>query len=94
MRKWRVLFQRDRVPALADESRPGTPRTISDEQVDKLIAATLESTPPQGDTHWSTRSMAGSAGMSQSAVSRIWRAFGLKPHVAQSWKLSTEPAFV
>src|SRR5262249_9961638 len=55
---------------------------------------TLEQAPPNGDTHWSTRSMARSAGMSQSAVSRIWRAFGLKPHIVQTWKLSTDPQFI
>lgn len=55
---------------------------------------TLESASPQGDTHWSTRSMAAATGMSQSAISRIWRVFGLKPHVVQTWKLSTDPEFV
>jgi transposase len=94
VRKWRVRFERDRVEGLADELRSGAPRTITDEQVEKVIVKTLESAPPQGDTHWSTRSMAAAAGMSQSAVSRIWRAFGLKPHVVQTWKLSTDPEFV
>ena len=59
-----------------------------------MITATLEQEPPNGDTHWSTRSMARSAGMSQSAVSRIWRAFGLKPHIVQTWKLSADPQFI
>jgi hypothetical protein len=59
-----------------------------------VITATLEQEPAGGDTHWSTRSMARSAGMSQSAVSRIWRAFGLKPHIIQTWKLSTDPLFI
>jgi transposase len=92
--KWRSRFLRDRLEGLTDEPRPGRPRTISDEQVEAVIAATLEQAPPGGDTHWSTRSMARSAGMSQSAVSRIWRAFGLKPHIIQTWKLSTDPQFI
>jgi transposase len=92
--KWRSRFLRDRLEGLTDEPRPGRPRTISDEQVDAVITATLEQAPPGGDTHWSTRSMARSAGLSQSAVSRIWRAFGLKPHVIQTWKLSTDPQFI
>ena len=92
--KWRSRFLRDRLEGLTDEPRPGRPRTISDEHVEKVITATLEQAPPDGDTHWSTRSMARSAGMSQSAVSRIWRTFGLKPHVIQTWKLSTDPMFI
>jgi AraC-like DNA-binding protein len=67
---------------------------VTDEQVEKMITATLEQEPPGGDTHWSTRSMARSAGMSQSTVSRVWRAFGLKPHIVQTWKLSTDPLFI
>jgi transposase len=92
--KWRSRFLRDRLEGLTDEPRPGRPRTVSDEQVEAVITATLEQAPPGGDTHWSTRSMARSAGLSQSAVSRIWRAFGLKPHVIQTWKLSTDPQFI
>jgi transposase len=92
--KWRSRFLRDRLEGLTDEPRPGRPRTISDGQVEAVITATLEQAPPGGDTHWSTRSMARSAGLSQSAVSRIWRAFGLKPHVIQTWKLSTDPQFI
>ena len=80
MGKWRARFLGDRLAGLTDEPRPGRPRMITDEQVEEVIAATLEQSPPGGDTHWSTRSMARSAGLSQSAVSRIWRAFGLKPH--------------
>jgi transposase len=92
--KWRSRFLAARLEGLSDEPRPGRPRTISDERVERVITATLEQEPPNGDTHWSTRSMARSAGMSQSAVSRIWRAFGLKPHVVQTWKLSTDPQFI
>jgi transposase len=91
--KWRSRFLEARLEGLSDEPRPGRPRTVTDEHVKKVITATLEQAPPGGDTHWSTRSMAKSAGMSQSAVSRIWRAFGLKPHIIQTWKLSTDPRF-
>jgi AraC-like DNA-binding protein len=75
-------------------SRGRVPRTITDEQVELVITKTLEERGPGEDTHWSTRSMAAATGMSQSAVSRIWRAFGLKPHLVQTWKLSTDPQFV
>ena len=92
--KWRSRFLETRLKGLSDEPRPGRPRTVTDEHVEKVITTTLEQQPPSGDTHWSTRSMARSAGMSQSAVSRIWRAFGLKPHIIQTWKLSTDPQFI
>jgi transposase len=91
--KWRSRFLAGRLDGLSDEPRPGRPRTITDEAIEQVITKTLESTPGE-DTHWSTRSMAASTGMSQSAVSRIWRAFGLKPHAIQTWKLSTDPMFV
>jgi transposase len=92
--KWRSRFLVDRLDGLADEPRPGRPRLIGDERVEALIAKTLEEAPSTSDTHWSTRSMAATTGMSQSTVSRIWRAFGLKPHAVQTWKLSTDPLFV
>lgn len=92
--KWRARFLVGRLEGLSDEPRPGRPRLISDEKIEELIGRTLEEAPANGDTHWSTRSMAAKVGMSQSSVSRIWRAFGLKPHVVQSWKLSTDPLFV
>jgi transposase len=92
--KWRSRFLVGRLEGLGDEPRPGRPRTVSDEQVERVITVPLEQQPPKGDTHWSTRSMARSTGMSQSAVSRIWRAFGLKPHVIQTWKLSADPQFI
>ena len=76
--KWRSRFLQARLKGLNDEQRPGRPRTVTDGQVEKMITATLDQEPPGGDTHWSTRSMARSEGMSQSAVSRVWRAFGLK----------------
>jgi transposase len=92
--KWRSRFLAGRLGGLTDEPRPGRPRTVSDEKVEQVVAAALEQAPPGGDTHWSTRSMARSAGVSQSTVSRIWRTFGLKPHVVQTWKLSTDPQFI
>jgi transposase len=94
VRKWRARFAEYRLDGLGDQPRPGPPRRITDEQVEALVARTLDQAPPKGDTHWSTRSMAAAEGMSQSAVSRIWRAFGLKPHAVQTWKLSTDPQFV
>jgi transposase len=92
--KWRARFLEKRLAGLTDEPRPGRPRLISDEQVEQVITATLEQAPAGGGTHWSTRSMAKSQGISQSAVSRIWRAFGLKPHIVETWKLSTDPQFI
>src|SRR5579862_4778197 len=91
--KWRGRFARRRLDGLHDEPRPGKPRSISDEDVERVIVKTLEER-PVGATHWSTRSMAAATGMSQSAVSRIWRAFGLKPHQAESFKLSPDPQFI
>ncbi|MFI6583196.1 IS630 family transposase, partial [Embleya sp. NPDC050493] len=91
--KWRRRFLADRVAGLSDEPRPGRPRTVRDEQVADLIARTLE-TKPANATHWSTRSMAARTGLSQSTVSRVWRAFGLQPHRSGTFKLSTDPFFV
>jgi transposase len=92
-RKWRSRFLAERLDGLLDEPRPGRPRTVADEQVEAVITRTLETT-PKGATHWSTRSLAAELGMSQSAVSRIWRAFGLQPHRQDSWKLSKDPQFI
>jgi transposase len=92
--KWRGRFVRQRLEGLSDEPRPGRPRTITDEQVEQLLTKTLEELPPHHDTHWSTRSMARATGLSQTAVSRIWRALGLKPHLVETWKLSTDPQFI
>jgi transposase len=91
--KWRKRFIRDRLDGLLDEPRPGTPRTISDERVEAVIVETLEST-PKGATHWSTRQMAKKAGLSQSSISRIWRAFGLQPHRVDNFQLSKDPLLV
>ena len=93
VRKWRTRFARDRLDGLLDEPRPGRPRTVTDAQVEEVIVKTLEST-PRDATHWSTRSMAAEVGLSQSAVSRIWRAFGLQPHRQETWKLSKDPQFI
>jgi transposase len=90
---WRRRFAEHRLEGLGDAPRPGAPRTIGDEAVERLVALTLEEAPPNA-THWSTRAMAKRAGMSQTAVSRIWRAFGLRPHRAETFKLSADPAFV
>ena len=92
--KWRSGSWNPGWKASATSRVPGRPRTVTDEHVEKVITTTLEQEPPNGDTHWSTRSMARSAGMCQSAVSRIWRAFGLKPHIIQTWKLSADPQFM
>jgi transposase len=91
--KWRGRFVSDRLEGLSDEPRPGRPRVITDDRVEQVVTKTLEEMPGQ-DTHWSTRSMASATGMSQSAISRIWRAFGLKPHAIETWKLSTDPQFI
>jgi len=91
--KWRGRFARRRLDGLHDEPRPGKPRLISDEDVERVIVKTLEDQ-PAGATHWSTRSMAAATGMSQSAVSRIWRAFALKPHQIETFKLSPDPQFI
>jgi transposase len=91
--KWRARFLTRRLQGLVDEPRPGAPRMITDEQVEQVITTTLEETSADS-THWSTRSMARATGMSQTAIVRIWRAFGLKPHLDEAWKLSTDPQFI
>src|SRR3954451_7887299 len=91
--KWRSRFAAERLDGLLDEPRPGRPRTIDDQRVEEVIVRTLETT-PRNATHWSTRSLAAELGLSQSAVSRIWRAFGLQPHRTETWKLSRDPQFV
>ena len=91
--KWRQRFVDLRLDGLLDAPRPGQPRKISDAQVEQVIALTLESR-PAGATHWSTRQMAKTARLNQTAVSRIWRAFGLQPHRFETFKLSTDPLFI
>ncbi len=91
--KWRNRFIKHRLDGLYDEPRVGGPRKITDEQVEKIIVKTLE-TKPEGHTHWSTRKMAEKAGLSHTMIGRIWRTFGLKPHVSESFKLSPDPQLV
>lgn len=91
--KWRARFVKERLDGLRDAPRSGAPRTIDDARVEAVIAKTLESQ-PKNATHWSTRTMAREAKLSQTAVSRIWRAFGLQPHRQETFKLSTDPHFV
>jgi transposase len=91
--KWRNRFIDRRLDGLHDDPRLGKPRTITDEDVERVIVKTLEE-PLADATHWSTRSMAEAVGMSHTSVSRIWRAFGLKPHLVDSFKLSPDPLFI
>jgi transposase len=91
--RWRRRFIAQGVDGLLDEPRPGAPRKIGDASVERVVTLTLESK-PRDATHWSTRSMAQRTGLSQSAIVRIWRAFGLQPHRVETFKLSTDPLFV
>jgi len=91
--KWRSRFLERRLDGLMDEPRPGAPRKISDADVERVVTLTLETT-PEDATHWSTRSMARRADLSQSAISRIWRAFALEPHRTETFKLSSDPLFI
>ena len=91
--KWRNRFLAKRLEGLLDEPRPGAPRTVTDARVEEVVRLTLESK-PRDATHWSTRGMAGRCGVSQSTVTRIWRAFGLQPHRTETFKLSPDPLFV
>lgn len=91
--RWRQCFVTKRVDGLLDEPRPGAPRTITDAAVERVLRLTLE-TKPRDATHWSTRAMAKRCGLSQSAVSRIWRAFALQPHRVETFKLSKDPLFI
>jgi len=91
--EWRARFVERRLDGLADQPRPGAPRKVTDEDVEKVVTRTLE-TKPKNATHWSTRGMAAATGLSQSTVSRVWRAFGLKPHRTDTFKLSDDPYFI
>ena len=91
--KWRRPVSARRLRWLAGRAAPGAPRTIGDDDVERVVVQTLE-TIPAGATHWSTRSMAKACGLSAATVSRIWRAFGLKPHRCETFKLSRDPLFI
>jgi transposase len=91
--KWRQRFVDRGLDGLLDEPRPGTPRKVSDADVERALTMTLESTPKDA-THWSTRSLAKQTGLSRSTVGRIWRAFSLQPHRSETFKLSKDPLFI
>jgi len=91
--KWRARFVEDRLDGLVDEPRPGRPPVVTADQVEDVVVATLESTPGNA-THWSRAKMAQRTGLSKSTIGRIWRAFELKPHRADGFKLSNDPLFV
>jgi len=91
--KWRERFRKDGLDGLLDEPRMGTPRRITDRQIEEVVTKTLESMPANG-THWSTRLMAAETGLSQNAIVRIWHAFGLQPHRVENFKFSKDPQFV
>jgi transposase len=91
--KWRQRFLDGRLGALGDAPRSGQPRKLTDAKIEAVITRTLE-TRPMNATHWSTRTMAEASGLNQNAIVRIWRAFGLKPHLQENFKLSTDAFFV
>ena len=94
VRKWRHRFESHGLAGLCDEYRQGRPRSITDEQVEEVLVKTLEELPADGSTHWSTRSMSKETGHSHMTIARIWRAYGLKPHRFDTFKISTDPNFV
>lgn len=91
--RWRRRFVERRLDGLLDEPRPGTSRRTSYADVERVLALTLETKPPAA-THWSSRDMAKTCGLSQSTVSHIWRAFGLQPHRTETFRLSHDPLFI
>ena len=91
--KWRSRFVEHRLDGLVDDPRPGRPATVTAEQVEDVVVATLEQTPVNA-THWSRAKMAERTGLSKSTVGRVWKAFGLKPHRTDGFKLSNDPLFV
>src|SRR5258708_34120788 len=90
---WRNRFITEGMVGLGDEMRPGAPRQIGDDRVERAVRLTLEEA-PKGATHWSSRALAKKTGLSQSTVSRIWRAFGLRPHRSEMFQLSNDPLLV
>lgn len=93
VRKWRSRFTANRLEGILNERRPGAPRTVTDEDVERVITKTLEEM-PRAATHWSTRGMAEATGLRRETIGRIWRAFGLQPHRVETFKLSADPLFV
>ena len=91
--KWRARFLANGLDGLMDEDRPGRPASITLDQVEAVVVATLEQTPKDA-THWSRASMAKKSGLSRSTIGRIWKGFGLQPHRTDGFKLSTDPLFV
>ena len=91
--KWRERYRASGLDGLLDEPRVGAPRKITDRQIEDVVTKTLESM-PANSTHWSTRLMAQQAGLTQNAIVRIWRAFGLQPHRVENFKFSKDPQFV
>lgn len=91
--KWRSRFVEARLDGLVDAPRSGRPATITAEQVEDVVAATLESTPANA-THWSRAKMAEHTGLSKSTIGRVWKTFGLKPHQTDGFKRSSDPVFV
>ena len=91
--KWRQRFVERRLDGLLDEPRRGAPRQVGDAQIERVVRLTLESTPADA-THWSTRAMARRSGLSQTMISRIWRAFAVHPHRVAGFKLSKDPLFI
>lgn len=91
--KWRQRFLEKRLDGLLDEPRPGTPRKLSEADVDRVIGLTLDSAPTHA-RHWSTRSLAAASGLSRASVHRIWRAFSLRPHRTETLRLLKDSLFV
>ena len=91
--KWRKRFVESRVDGLLDEPRPGRPRSVTDDMVERIVDTTLHEDPTTA-THWSSRALAEHLGVSSAAVKRVWRAFGLQPHRTESFSLSKDPLFI